>query len=260
MLASRWSPAHQRMLQRLCTCLCREFEAAEQPPGGRRGKCDGGEARPQPGHDGGRDLTHGTGGAQGRRHRRVGAVQQPGRRQRGNDMCGCHCRRGVMPGVPVPLGHRRVAGVAAAVRPGVVHATRPGQPGVQRTLRHECAHEDRGQAKTAAGERPEGGELRDREGGHEPPRHRAFGDRVMPEGREHAADESEHPRAHARSRPDRLRARGPALARGHVIIRHGRPSSSTRSTPVRPRPGSPRRAGPVCGWRGRRTGSGRRGR
>lgn len=212
--------------------------------GGRFGNHGTGEPRPHPGDDRNSGTPHRTGGDQRRRHGRVGPVEQPGDRQGGDDMGGRHGRGGVMPGVSVSLRHGHMA-VRRVPALGMIRAARPGQYEMQRALRRECATRDDGQRVMAAGDGPYDDELRDGEGDHEPPRHRALGDRVVTEGGEHAAHECEHPGSDAGSRAARPGARAPAVVVRHVITWHGRPSSTPGPSSVRPGRGSVRRAGGI---------------
>lgn len=223
--ASRWSPAHQRVFQGVRPCRRREFEAADQPRHGRRGDLGRTKSRNQPGRGDRGDPAQCADGSQRRRHGRVRAMQQPAGRQCGGQVGGGHGRRGVMPGMPVaaslmgdvPLGS--VSGVSAV---GVVRAAGRGQRQVQGGLRDDRARHDRGQGQATAGDRPDQGELPQREDDHQPPRHSALGDRMVPQRSKGAADEREQPGPHARRRTARPRTRAPAAVRRHAITRHGR--------------------------------------
>ncbi|EKX69027.1 hypothetical protein STRIP9103_09099 [Streptomyces ipomoeae 91-03] len=207
------------MFQRPCPRRRGKREAPGRPYVGPGDRSDDAEPPHHPGRYGSRGSAQGAGGDQRHRHSRVGAVEQPGGRQRGGHVGRRHGGRKMMPGVPVSEGRRRMGahGVRHVADPVAMAVPGLGQGEVERPLSDERARHDRGRGETAAGDRPDEGELRDRENGDQAPRHRAPGDPVMAEGREYAADEREQPGPDACLRTTRPRTPAPAVVPRHVI-------------------------------------------
>lgn len=227
MLPSRWSPAHHRVLQYLLLCVCRHREelartAIGQP--GQRVVRIGNRPRQHLSQSGHRCSCQRAQRGERGGHPYVRPVQQPGHRQRGGRVHRRHRCPGVMPGVPVPGGGGRVSGVHRVPRHhhrGV--AVRAGQREMQRALHGQRDHDRRDRPVTAPGERPDRSELRHDQHARQPPGHRAFGDRVMPESREHGAEHGEQAGPRTRSRVAGPAGTGTSLVPGHVIRRHGHP-------------------------------------
>lgn len=252
---SRWSSAHQRVFQCGRACPRRAVAGTGERYGRRLVGGGGPTARQEPGQYRRRERAQRTAGEQHRRDRRVGPVEQPGDQEGGADMDGRHRPGGVLPGgSAVTRRHREVTGVrgvpraAEVSRTGVArtrtgHARDLAQREVHRALRGERAPDDRAQSGAAAGEGTYGGELRDGQGGREPPRHLPAVDRVMADGREHTADESERHGPDRGCRGTRAGAVGPVCAPRHLVTRHARPPSS-------PRPSSRRASRPIISRHG----------
>lgn len=225
-LPLRWSPAHHRVLQYFFPCLGRHREEGAGPPsrkpehhplriGDRSRQYPGQGRRGRPGQCAQR--------AERRGHPYVRPVQQPRDRQRGERVHGRHRRSGVMPGVTVPGGGGHVPGVRRVLRHrhrgGAVHG---GQREVQYPLCGQGEGDGRDRRVAAPGERPDRRELRHDQQGHQPPGHGAFGDRVVPEGREYGAEHGEQAGPRARTRVAGPARSGMSLVPGHVIRWHGR--------------------------------------
>lgn len=212
---SRRSPAHQRVFQIACPRRGGRGEAAGRSRVRRLAERSAHERRQYPRQDGDHGRPHGTGRRQSHRHGGVGAVEQPGRRERRQQVSRRHGRAGVVRDMPVRhRGMPRVTGVTGRAGRGLVPGSRPGQGEVQPRLRHEGAADGHRQGEGAAYEGPGQRALGHREDGHQPPRHRLFGDGMVAEGREHTADEREQPG----SRP---RGGTVGLLRGHLDVYGG---------------------------------------
>lgn len=226
MLPSRWSPAHHRVLQYLLPCLRRHRRQPARTTLGQPG-----QRAVRVGHRPRQHLCHGCCGGPGQRaqcaergpHPYVRPVQQPGHDQRGSGVHRRHCRPGVMPGVAVAGGSGHAPGVHRVLWHG--HrgvAVRIGQREVQYPL-HRQGEGDGGDRRVAAScQRPDRRELRQDQHGHQPPGHRAFDDRVVPEGREHGAEPGEQTGPRVCSRVAGPACSGTSLVPGQVIRRHGR--------------------------------------
>ncbi|MFJ9586156.1 hypothetical protein [Streptomyces acidicola] len=86
---------------------------------------------------------------------------------------------------------------------------------MQHALRPQRERDGRDERVPAPGERPDRRELRHDRHAHHPPGHRAFGDGVVAEGREHGAEHGEQTGPHARSRTAGPACPGTLPAPGH---------------------------------------------
>ena len=230
-----WSPAHHRVLQYVIPCVRRHLEEGPWPPVGQREHHAAGVVDRSRQH-----LDQGRNGRPGQRPERgeggrqpcVRPVQQPGHDQRGDHVHGRHRRPGVMPAVTVPCHGRAVPGVHYVPR----HTRRcvtvcVGQREMQHALRGQREREGRGRGVAAACQRPDRRELGQDRRPRQPPGHRALGDRVMAEGREHSAEHGEQAGPRARSRAAGPACGGTHIVPGHVITWHGRSSFPTGRRP-----------------------------
>lgn len=220
---SRRSPAHQRVFQIACPRRGGRGEVAGPARGRRSAERSADERRQHPRQDGAHGRPHGPGRRQSHRHGGVGTVQQPGRGERRQQVGHRHGRARVVRDVPVR--HHGMTGVSRRARPRLVPASRPGQGEVQPGLRHEGAADGHRQGEGAPYEGPGQRALGHREEGHQPPRHRLFGDGVMAEGREHTADEREQPGSHPRGGTVRLLRGHPDVYGGNAGAVQENPSS-----------------------------------
>ena len=240
---SRWSPAHHRVSQGPCPCRRGRRRARGGRHGGQRADLTMAQQRADPGGDRDHDAPHGADNARGGRQGDVGPVQQPGHRERGQNVDGGHHGRGVMPGVPVAHGHghltaHAMSGVAGLDDPGEVRVACDLQCQMQRGLRGEGASERGRERGAPPDDGPDHDELCTRHQHHEPPGHRSVDDGVMPQGGDHRTGQGEN----ACPDPGRSAARvGPTAAVGeghhHVVpndrpsLRPGRPLPAVRHTP-----------------------------
>lgn len=232
-LPRRWAPAHHRVLQYVFLCTRHAVRvggttAPGQPyrprprttdrPGQRL--CQGRRGRPGQGAE----------GTEAGRHPRVGAVQQPRHRQRGERVHGRHRRSGVVPG----MAAARRRGQVAAVRPVRRRAgVRVRQRQVQHSLRRQRDGDGGGRGVAAPGEGPDRQELPGAGHPGQSPRHRARDDLVVSARGQHGAEHGEQPGPPARPRTAGPLSPGTCLVPGHLVTRHVRPSSSgyRRSAP-----------------------------